>query len=111
MPFVFRPVARQGLGPVGRAGEVEHRGFAVIVEQPRIDEKPLRRYREIMAVFQLADAGRRIIGVIVPADLTAEPRHDDAGARRAVGRLMLAAGKEFRVAREPNEPPLPRKPL
>jgi hypothetical protein len=47
------------------------------VKNPRVDQKPLGRYRKIMAAaFNLADPRHLLLRVEVPADLTAEMLDD-----------------------------------
>lgn len=93
LPVFLPPVPGKGFRTVGRNVEIQHRGLAVVVEEPRIDEKPIRGDREIMAELPFADACRGIVSVTVPTHLAAKAANDDPGASRAIAGLMLPAGK------------------
>jgi hypothetical protein len=63
------------------------------VKQPWVYEQPIRRDREIMAVFNFADARGLVVGVAIPAHLAAKSIRDDSSARRAIACFMRAARK------------------
>src|ERR1700733_4262135 len=81
------------------------------MEQPRVNEKPIRSYREIMAALGFTDVRGRVVGVIVTAHFAAKPVGDDSGAARAITRFMLPARKDPRVSGKPFKPPFVRIPV
>jgi hypothetical protein len=73
------------------------------MKDPRVDQKALRRDREIMAAFSLTDPRHLIMRVEVPTDLPAEMLDDEIGATRATVRLPWAESTVARITRESGE--------
>ena len=100
LPVFLRPVPRSGFCPSGGFRQVEHRGFAVIVVEPGVNEESVFRDREVVSEFCFPDPCRGIIRVVIPHDFPAEPVGDDARASPAIARRMIAAGEYMLIPRK-----------
>src|SRR5665213_3392548 len=72
LPVFLRSVSRHRLRLPGGVRQVEHRGVAVIVEQPGIDQKPVFRDGEIVTAFHFPNPRRGVILMPIAAYLAAE---------------------------------------
>jgi hypothetical protein len=103
LPIFIRAITRQSFCLIARDRQIKDWFLAAAMKNPRVDQKALRRYRKIMAAFNLADPRHLIVRVKVPADLTAEMLDDEIGATRAAVRLLRAKTKAACVTRESGE--------
>jgi hypothetical protein len=70
------------------------------MKDPRVHENPLRRYRKIMPTFGLTNTCRLVVGVKIPAYLTAEAFDDRIAASGATAGLERAAWKPHDITRK-----------